>query len=221
MRLILIRHGQTSSNLAHLLDTGTPGPGLTELGSEQAAALPGELSGEPIEAIYVSSLIRTHLTAAPLAEAFGLEPRIRPGIREVEAGALEMASDDDSVRTYLTTVFGWSRGAVEERMPGGESGVEALGRFDAVVAEAAADGAETVAMVSHGAAIRMWVAARATNLDVDFAAENPLNNTGIVVLEGSPSDGWKALTWEGKAVELPDDLGDDEDSGPAGRPVDE
>ncbi|SHN46946.1 histidine phosphatase family protein [Cryptosporangium aurantiacum] len=219
MRLILIRHGQTPSNVAHLLDTAVPGPGLTELGHEQAAALPAALADEDIEALYVSTLVRTHLTAAPLAAARGLEPVVRDGIREVAAGDLEMLGDNESVRIYLTTVFGWSKGELDVRMPGGEDGHETMGRFDAVVAEAAGTDAGTVAMVSHGAAIRAWVAARADNVEVDWAAENALSNTGIVVLEGSPTDGWKALTWEGKAVELPEDTGTGADSGPAGRPV--
>jgi len=219
MRLILIRHGQTPSNVARLLDTGAPGPGLTELGHEQAAALPETLAGEEIGALFVSTLVRTHLTAAPLAAAHGLEPRVREGIREIVAGDLEMASDHESVTTYLTTVFDWSAGRTHVRMPGGENGVEALGRFDAVVDEAAATGAATVAMVSHGAAIRAWVAARAANVEVEWAAEHALSNTGIVILEGSPADGWKVLTWEGKAVEVPEDSGDAADDGPAGRPV--
>ncbi|GAA3381652.1 histidine phosphatase family protein [Cryptosporangium minutisporangium] len=216
MRLILIRHGQTPSNVAHLLDTAVPGPGLTELGHEQAAALPEVLADEDIDAIYVSTLVRTHLTAAPLAAARGLQPLVRDGLREVAAGDLEMRSDEDAVHTYLTTLFGWSQGDLELRMPGGENGVEALGRFDAVVDEAAASGAGSVAMVSHGAAIRAWVAARAVNVDVEWAAEHALSNTGVVILEGSPTDGWKALTWEGNAVELPEA---DVDSGPAGQPV--
>lgn len=45
MRLLLIRHGQTPSNLKHLLDTAAPGPGLTPLGQDQAAALPQALAG--------------------------------------------------------------------------------------------------------------------------------------------------------------------------------
>lgn len=216
MRLILIRHGQTPSNVAQLLDTGAPGPGLTDLGSAQAAALPEALAGEDLEALYVSTLVRTHLTAAPLAAAYGLEPQVRAGIREVVAGDLEMLGDHESVTTYLTTVFAWSAGRTGARMPGGEDGTEFLGRFDAVVDEAAASGARTVGMVSHGAAIRSWVAARATNIDVEWAAEHSLSNTGVVVLDGSPSDGWKALTWEGNAVDLPEPP---EDSGPAGRPV--
>ncbi|MFG3251719.1 histidine phosphatase family protein [Streptomyces sp. NPDC048187] len=200
MRLLLIRHGQTPSNLKHLLDTAEPGPGLTALGQEQAAALPDALGSEEIDALYASTLVRTQLTAAPLAAATGLEVRIRPGLRELVAGDLEMRGDDEAAHTYMHTAFAWSAGDVRRRMPGGETGAEALARLDAVVAEAHDSGARTVAMVSHGAAIRMWVAARADNVDIDYAARHPLANTGIVVLTGSPDQGWRALLWEGSSL---------------------
>jgi len=56
VRLILIRHGQTQSNVDHLLDTGHPGAPLTEEGLEQAATLVDRLASEPIEAVYSSDL---------------------------------------------------------------------------------------------------------------------------------------------------------------------
>ncbi|MEU2226957.1 histidine phosphatase family protein [Streptomyces sp. NPDC012751] len=214
MRLLLVRHGQTPSNVDHLLDTAVPGPGLTPLGEAQAAALPGALAGEDVEALYASTLIRTQRTAAPLAAARGLEVIVRDGIRELSAGDLEMLpGHTPQAERYLRTVFAWAAGDTALRMPGGESGEEALARFDAVVAEAAASGAGTVVMVSHGAAIRVWTAARADNVDVAFAAARPLENTGVVVLEGSPSDGWKALSWEGAVVEPAGE------GGPAGEPL--
>ncbi|MET9494817.1 histidine phosphatase family protein [Streptomyces sp. NPDC006552] len=200
MRLLLIRHGQTPSNLKHLLDTAEPGPGLTSLGLEQAAALPDALVSEKIDALYVSTLVRTQLTAAPLAAATGLEPQVRAGIRELVAGDLEMRGDEEAAALYLRTAFAWAAGDVERRMPGGENGTEALGRFDAVVAEAAESGARTVALVSHGAAIRTWVAARSGNVDVDYAARHALANTGIVILSGSPDEGWQVLLWEGASL---------------------
>jgi broad specificity phosphatase PhoE len=196
MRLLLIRHGQTPSNLKHLLDTAEPGPALTPLGQEQAAALPEALAGEEIDALYVSTLLRTQLTAAPLATRTGLEVRVRDGIRELSAGDTEL------------------------RMPGGENGVEALRRFDAVVAEAAGTGAQTVAMVSHGAAIRVWVAARAENVDVAFASAHELQNTGVVILSGDPVEGWRAQTWAGRAVG-PERSTPGASSGPAGEAVDD
>ncbi len=63
MRLLLVRHGETPSNVHHLLDTAVPGPALTELGEAQAAALPEALAGEVIEAVYASPLLRARLTA--------------------------------------------------------------------------------------------------------------------------------------------------------------
>jgi broad specificity phosphatase PhoE len=200
MRLILVRHGQTSSNVAGLLDTDEPGAGLTGLGLEQAAALPDVLRDESIEVLYASTLVRTQQTAAPLASFLGLEVRIRDGLREVRAGALEMLGDDASVQTYLSTTFAWGSGDVHVRMPGAESGAEVFARYDAVVEEIAGSGAGTAAIVSHGSVIRAWTAARAENITPDFAARNALANTGAVLLEGSPSDGWHALAWEGRAM---------------------
>jgi probable phosphoglycerate mutase len=126
---------------------------------------------------------------------------VRDGIRELSAGDPELlpGHTPEGLR-YLRTACAWASGDTALRMPGGESGAEALGRYDAVVAEAAASGARTVAMIGHGAAIRVWTAARAANVDVAFAAARPLENTGVIVLEGTPSDGWKALSWEGAAV---------------------
>ncbi|MFD9544756.1 histidine phosphatase family protein [Streptomyces sp. NPDC060022] len=222
MRLLLIRHGQTPSNLGHFLDTARPGPGLTPLGLRQAAELPAALAGEDIRTLYASTLTRTQLTAAPLAAERGLEVRIRDGIRELSAGELEMRADRAAVAEYLTTAFAWSAGDTARRMAGGESGAEALARFDAVVAEAASAGgpahAGTAALISHGAAIRMWTAARAHNVSVEFAAAHALDNTGVVVVEGTPEDGWKALSWAGTVV-APGTRSGVEDAGPAGRTI--
>lgn len=174
MRLILIRHGQTTANVDFRLDTAIPGADLTDLGRRQAAALPEALADEDIEALYASTLIRTQHTAAPLAAARGLDVRVRDGIRELTAGDLEMLpGDTEPGHEYMRIVFAWAAGDTELRMPGGESGTEALARYDGVIAEAADSGARTVAMISHGAAIRMWTSARADNIDVDFAAARP------------------------------------------------
>ncbi|WP_329415173.1 histidine phosphatase family protein [Streptomyces sp. NBC_00704] len=214
MRLLLVRHGQTPANVDNLLDTAVPGPGLTELGARQAAALPEALADEDVEALYASTLVRTQLTAAPLAAARGLGVLVRDGLREISAGDLEaQPGDTEQGALYMRTAFAWAAGETDLRMPGGESGTEFLARYDAVVAEVAASGARTAVLVSHGAAIRTWAAARAHNVDVPFAAAHRLANTGTVVLEGSPADGWKALSWAGATVAPAGD------GGPAGQPV--
>lgn len=201
MRLLLIRHGQTPANVRGELATARPGPGLTELGEAQAAAIPEALGDGPIAAIYVSPLRRTSDTAAPLAAAHGLEPTVLEGLEEIEAGDLEDRSDMPSVMAYVRTAFGWVGGDLDARIPGGPDGHEFFARFDGAIARIAAEHPDgTVAVVSHGAAIRVWTASRAANIGPDFAGIRHLDNTGVVVLTGSPDLGWLAETWEGEPV---------------------
>lgn len=200
MRLILVRHGQTQSNVDHVIDTATPGPSLTNLGREQADALPGALAAERIDALFVSTLVRTQQTAAALSAVRGLTPQIRAGIREIEAGILEGKKDRTSVHDFVSTELAWVRGDLDRRMPGGQDGHETLGRFDEVVAEAEATGGDSVLFVSHGSMIRTWSGSRARNIDVDFVYKNPLNNTGVVVLEGGLENGWLVTTWQDTAM---------------------
>lgn len=202
MRLILVRHGQTSSNVGHNLDTAAPGADLTELGREQADALVDTLGREPVRTMFVSNLVRTQQTAAPLARHFGLEPLVREGLREISAEDLEMASDEESIQTYVRTAVGWSAGDWNARIPGSEEdGHDVIRRFSAVVTEAvegAAEG-EVPILVSHGAIIRAWTAARCKNIDVDFVAHNALSNTGAVIIEGS-DDRWVVTHWQEQAL---------------------
>lgn len=199
MRLILVRHGQTPSNVRGLLDTAPPGPGLTELGSAQAAAVPATLAAETIDVLYASTALRAQLTAAPLSAARGLPIVVRAGLREIQAGDWEMLGDDDSVHGYLGLVGDWLAGDLDRRSPGpgGESGTQVMERFDAVIGEIADGGFSAAAVVAHGAVNRTWASLRADNLDDGFGAGHPLRNTGIVVLEGDPRTGWTAVSWTG------------------------
>lgn len=223
MRLLLIRHGQTPSNVLGVLDTAPPGPGLTDLGVAQAAALPATLAGERIDLIAASTQPRAQLTAAPLAADRGLDVLVRDGLCEVPAGELEMRGDEHAVRTYLTTVREWMSGNLDVPMPGGPSGHEVLARFDAVVTEVTAVVADragddaTVALFAHGAMLRTWATARGTDAQQrqDLLARfQPLHNTGMIVVNGS-ADGWRIHTWAGQALGGPR-LDDAPADGPAG-----
>ena len=211
-RLILVRHGQTRSNVHGLLDTAAPGPGLTDLGRQQAVALVDALAGERIDRIVASPLQRTVETATPLAEARGLPLLQDGGLREVLAGDLEMLADRDSHLAYLGTVFAWGSGDLDATMPGQpETGASFFERYDRAV-EAALEGAEAVVCVSHGAAIRTWAASRAVNADGDFGAEHGLPNTGVVVLERDGDGPWRMDAWLGRRLPSAD-------ADPTGAPI--
>lgn len=223
MRLLLIRHGQTPGNVLGQLDTAHPGPGLTELGERQAESLSRALANERIHALYASTLIRTQITAAPLARVHGLETEVLQGIHEIEAGELEKRTDHESHKRYIGTIFSWADGDLDRRMPAGPSGRDFFERYDAAIAKTAerateAGGSGSVAVVSHGAAIRVWAGLRAANIEPDFAIRHVLDNTGIVALEGDPVHGWDLIHWDASPVgglALADPTAED----PTGRPA--
>ncbi len=196
MRLLLIRHGQTIDNVKGELGTAVPGPGLTALGRRQAEAVPAALAAERINAIAVSTMLRTQETGAPLAAATGLTPHVLAGLREIDAGDLEGRSDEEAITTYQRTMFAWWTD-FDARIPGGESGTEFAARYDAAIASLFAEHPDgTVAVFSHGAAIRTWAAWNSTNVDAEFSRTHGLENTAVVVLEGGPTTGWRALSWQ-------------------------
>jgi broad specificity phosphatase PhoE len=196
VRLLLIRHGQTPHNVSGELDTARPGAGLTPLGEAQARAVPAALRATEITAVHASTLVRTQLTAAPLAEHRGADVHIHDGLREIAAGDLELRADEEAVRGYAECVGAWMFGDLDRRMPGGSDGHEFLERYDGAL-RSALDGHPTdatVAVFSHGAAIRAWTTS-AAGLDPAEAVELRMPNTGMVVLEGGPDEGWNLVSW--------------------------
>ncbi|MCW2752044.1 MAG: histidine phosphatase family protein [Aeromicrobium sp.] len=200
MRLILIRHGQTPANVDGVLDSTVPGPGLTALGEEEAAALPATLADEKIGAIFASTQIRSQLTAAPMADSLGLPVEVRDGLREIAAGDLEGRTDRPSVMVYVKTFLSWIDGDLDVRMPGAEDGHEVMERFNDVVAEAELLGHDTIALVSHGAVIRTWAGTHSEDLGAEFFRTHFVKNTGYVIVEGSTADGWRLESWQGGGI---------------------
>jgi broad specificity phosphatase PhoE len=199
MRLYLARHAQTLSNVGHALDTAYPGAALTDLGQEQAARLAARLAGDPLAVVAASPLLRAQQTAAALAEGRGLTVVTLDGLREVDAGDLEMQTSAEAIGSYVTVLRAWAAGDLDVTIPGGTSGHEFLGRFDDAVQaiEDAAggigqeDGLEVaVVAVSHGAAIRTWAALRCVNANSAEESRRLLPNTGVVIVRGSARSGW-------------------------------
>jgi 2,3-bisphosphoglycerate-dependent phosphoglycerate mutase len=91
-RILLVRHGESvpaeRDRLFDLID-GQGDPPLHSLGREQAERVADRLAGEPVRAIYVSTMRRTTETAAPLAARLGLKPVVDPDLREVHLGEWE------------------------------------------------------------------------------------------------------------------------------------
>ncbi|HZQ33469.1 MAG TPA: histidine phosphatase family protein [Mycobacterium sp.] len=86
MTVILLRHGRSTSNTAHVLAGRSEGVDLDERGREQAEALVSRIGAAPVRALVSSPLLRCTRTLEPLAAALGLTPVIDDRLTEVDYG---------------------------------------------------------------------------------------------------------------------------------------
>jgi len=160
-QILLVRHGQSEPYIPerpfNLID-GHGDPHLTELGRHQADMVAKRLKAEPIGAIYVSSLTRTHQTAAPLADALSLTPVIEPDLREVYLGDFEgglfrkHAADGHPAVESMRAKRQWSE------IPGAETNENLVARTSSVLSGIAANHSdELVVVVCHGGVIAALV----------------------------------------------------------------
>lgn len=201
MKLVLIRHGQTDSNLSGALDTAFPGCPLNETGLQQAKEIPEKyrrLVATPPSRIHASFIQRAFQTAKPLAKAYGLEIVEDPDLREILAGDLEMSTTPEDTLTYLQVAIGWATGEhLDRAMPGGQTGKETLKRFDQAIARLTAGlpAQATVVAFIHGAIMRVWGANRIRGISLDLLAQFPCQNGSLTVAEGDPASGWDLQYW--------------------------
>ena len=201
--LILLRHGQTTSNVDHKLDTVLPGAELTELGREQAKA-----AGEEILANYeVDRVVSSQATRAKQTAQIGFGERFADipaidGIHEVHAGRWEMHNSREAHEAYLTAFRGFYRRQLEALIDGGDTLDIFLSRYKGGLLPLASQEGTTVA-VSHGGAIRAF-AANACEVSPEFAEVSYLPNCQYVVLDptaGPTGDAvadfgqWRVVRW--------------------------
>ncbi|MGO9068745.1 histidine phosphatase family protein [Mycobacterium sp.] len=86
MTVILLRHGRSTSNTAHVLAGRSEGVDLDDKGRQQAAALVDRIGELPIRAVVRSPQLRCRRTIEPLADALGVEPVVDDRFAEVDYG---------------------------------------------------------------------------------------------------------------------------------------
>ena len=162
-RLLLVRHGESEpvrDGIPVPLLDGCSNPELDPVGHEQAARVAERLAAEEqIAAIYVTPLVRTHQTAAPLAQRLGLEPGVEPALQEIFLGEWEGGGfrrhvvDAHPVAIRLREEQRW------EVIPGAEPSAKFESRVRAGIERvAAAHPDETTVVVAHGGTISQALA---------------------------------------------------------------
>lgn len=194
-RVLVARHGEADYESELLSDAGG---WLSSRGREQSRALAESLAGERIARVWCSSMSRAVQTAEIVAGALGVGVVVREGLREFGVGDAAGATGDPD--PFAQTFAAWLDGDLTARIPGAESGVDVLERYEAVLAEIAdSHRGESVLVISHGGVMCMALSALAVNLVLSQSRDLPLGNCDVVAVEAD-ADGWVARSWAGRVL---------------------
>lgn len=182
-RIYLIRHAEAEGNYYRRIQGWYNGR-ITARGQLQIAALAERFRDIKIDALYSSDLRRTMVTAGAIQKYHDLPLHTDASLREVNMGSWEdvlwgnAAYDDpEQMLMFSTDPERWS-------IPGGENFRRLQARITGAVSEIASkhDG-QTVAIVSHGAAIRSLISG-VKNIPSERISEIPHgDNTCVALLE--------------------------------------
>lgn len=157
--LTLVRHGETSANLAGVWHGSMDAP-LTDRGREQAQRVAGFLRGRYAEAsaVYTSPLLRARDTARAIADSLGLEPRLEQGLAEYHLGSWEGKTYRELHETHR--LWDEIRRDPDFAPHGGESPRQVTERITAALRRIGeVHAGERVIVVTHGGALSMALAA--------------------------------------------------------------
>jgi 2,3-bisphosphoglycerate-dependent phosphoglycerate mutase len=158
VEVVLVRHGASEAVLPGkrfpMVD-GHGDPALSPVGQGQARSVAVALGSGSFARLFASNLRRTQETAAPLAEALGLEVAILPDLREVNLGELEGGEYRIKVAEGDPLVAEIARQERWDVIPGAESPEQVSGRLRAAIAEivAAVPAGTTAVAFVHAAVI--------------------------------------------------------------------
>ena len=157
--IYLIRHAEAEGNLYRIAQ-GQDNSILTDLGWQQIRALERRFAEIPVDAVYASDLYRTCATASAIYRPKGLPLHRRRDLREICVGVWEQKTWGEIARRDPEQLEDFNRRLHLWHVEGAETPQAVQARMLAAVREiAAANDGRTVAVFSHGCAIRLTLAA--------------------------------------------------------------
>ncbi len=152
--LYIIRHGETTGNDAGRFQ-GSTDCGLSERGYAQVERLGERCRDLPFEVLISSPLVRARETASAANRHHGLPMRIDADLAEMHCGDWEEKSWDELRAEYPDEMELWREKPWLFRSPGGETMQQVYDRVSRALQRICHEHrGQTVAIVSHGCAIR-------------------------------------------------------------------
>ena len=158
-KIFLIRHAEAEGNVYRRAHGHFDGQ-ITDRGYVQIERLKERFSGEKVDAVYSSDLTRTRVTASSIYEPRNLPLSISDKLREVDMGSWEDTAWGDLEYNDPVMSAHFGRDPALWSVSGSESYENVYTRMTDFIMETARnhDG-ETIALFSHGFAIRSFFCA--------------------------------------------------------------
>lgn len=181
-KIYLVRHAEAEGNLFRRAQGQFNGM-ITALGYRQIEQLRHRFLPIPIDAVYASDLRRTRITSSAIWQSKGLQPQFSPLLREFSIGCWEntpwtewAAQDPESLRAFNALDHFSAPGSetpeqVRERI---------TGEFWRIAKE---NEGKTVAIVSHGMALRILMGALEGLSFEEMRAAPHGDNTAVSLIE--------------------------------------
>ena len=182
-RIYLVRHAEAEGNLYRIVQ-GQANSNLTDRGWRQVEALSKRFTDIHIDEVYTSDLYRTCATASAVYLPKGLVPHRRADLREIFVGSWEGRTWGDIARLWPEQMKQFTRRPDLWKLEDAEQPMEVLARIEnALRAIAAENEGKTVAVFSHGYAIRLLLA-KLQGYPPERMGESPTGqNTAVSLLE--------------------------------------
>jgi broad specificity phosphatase PhoE len=151
--LYLVRHGETATNRARLIQGWDREP-LNARGRRQAERAGARLARADLRALYASPLDRARETAAIIGRAVGLEATLVDGLREMNTGSISGMHSAQFMLRHPRLMWAWLRDNPALTFPEGEMLAEFYQRVRRTVDDLVEQHAgEAIAVVAHGGSI--------------------------------------------------------------------
>ena len=156
--IYMIRHAEAEGNLYRIVQ-GQHNSFITPRGHRQIAFLAERFKDVPLDALYSSDLRRTVTTAGAITKYHALDMQLTPRLREISLGVCEGMSFGDMYKFDPVQMDNFNNDPDKWRAPKAETFAECTERIVSAVRDIAeANEGKTVAVVSHGMAIRSLLA---------------------------------------------------------------
>ena len=155
-KIYLIRHAEAEGNLYRMAHGHYNGMITNYRGYQQIDALRQRFQDVDIDAVYASDLYRTQITSRAIWLPKALPLHLEPAFREIHMGVWENHTWHELNKAYPQEMYHFNRRVDLWHVEDGETAQDVLDRYlPALHRVGAAHDGGTVAVFSHGAALRI------------------------------------------------------------------